>query len=123
MKIAFSSISRLIFSYSKFLTSLFFLSSIGTLAHSSEYYTYLECNDQYYRLSGTYVHTNYNVRTKKFKNSFKVHAYTNDYIRFGYFKIDRNTGEYKDKNVKIICIMKKITFNDLPQLKSEGKLF
>ena len=123
MKLIFSSISRLIFSYSKFLASLIFFSSIGTFAHSTEAYTYLKCNEKYYKLTGDYLKSNYNVRTKKFKNSFKVHAYTNDYIRFGYFKIDRNTGEYKDKNGKIICIMKKITFNDLPQLKSEGKLF
>ena len=123
MKLIFSSISRLIFSYSKFLASLIFLSSIGTFAHSSELYTFLECNNKYYRLSGTYISSNYNVRTKKFSNSFKIYAYTSDYISFGYYSIDRNTGEYKDKNGKVICIMKKITFNDLPQLKTDGKLF
>ena len=123
MKLIFSSISRLIFSYSKFLASLIFLSSIGTFAHSAEVYTYLKCNDRYYRLSGTYLNSNYNIRTKKFTNSFKIHAYTENYISAGYQKIDRNTGEYKDKNGKIICIMKKITFNDLPKLNTEGKLF
>ena len=123
MKLIFSSISRLIFSYSKFLASLVFLSSIGTFAHSAEVYTYLKCNDSYYRLSGTYLNSNYNIRTKKFTNSFKIHAYTENYISAGYQKIDRNTGEYKDQNGKIICIMKKITFNDLPKLDTEGKLF
>ncbi len=123
MKLIFSSISRLIFSYSKFLASLIFLSSIGTFAHSAEVYTYLKCNDRYYRLSGTYLNSNYNIRTKKFTNSFKIHAYTENYISAGYQKIDRNTGEYKDQNGKIICIMKKITFNDLPKLDTEGKLF
>ena len=123
MKLIFSSISRLIFSYSKFLASLIFLSSIGTFVHSAEAYTYLKCDDRYYRLSGTYLDSNYNVRTKKFSNSFKIYAYTSDYINFGFYSIDRNTGEYKDKNGKVICIMKKITFNDLPQLKTDGKLF
>ena len=123
MKLIFSSISRLIFSYSKFLASLVFLSSIGTFAHTAEVYTYLKCDDRYYRLTGTYLESNYNVRTKKFKNSYKIYAYTENYISVGYQKIDRNSGEYKDKNGKVICIMKKITFKDLPQLESKGKLF
>ena len=123
MKSIFSSISRLIFTYSKFLVSLIFLSSIGTFVHSAEAYTYLKCNDRYYRLSGTYLDSNYNVRTKKFRYSHKIHAYTENYISTGYQKIDRNSGEYKDKNGKIICIMKKITFNDLPKLDIKGKLF
>ena len=123
MKLIFSSISRLIFSYSKFLASLIFLSSIGTFVHSAEAYTYLKCDDRYYRLSGTYLDSNYNVRTKKFKNSYKIYAYTENYISVGYQKIDRNTGAYKDKNGKVICIMKKITFSDLPKLDTEGKLF
>mgnify|MGYP001242430503 FL=1 len=123
MKSIFSSISRLIFTYSKFLVNLIFLSSIGTFVHSAEAYTYLKCDDRYYRLSGTYLDSNYNVRTKKFKNSYKIYAYTENYISVGYQKIDRNSGEYKDKNGKIICVMKKITFNDLPKLDTEGKLF
>ena len=123
MKLIFSSISRLIFSYSKFLASLVFFSSIGTFAYSAEAYTYLKCDDRYYRLTGTYLDSNYNVRTKKFKNSYKIYAYTENYISTGYQKIDRNSGEYKDKNGKVICIMKKITFKDLPQLESKGKLF
>ena len=123
MKLIFSSIFRLIFSYSKFLASLIFLSSIGTSVHSAEAYTYLKCNDRYYRLSGTYLDSNYNVRTKKFKNSYKIYAYTENYISTGYQKIDRNSGEYKDKNGKVICVMKKITFKDLPQLEAKGKLF
>ena len=123
MKLIFSSFSRLIFSYSKFLASLVFFSSIGTFAYSAEAYTYLKCDDRYYRLTGTYLDSNYNVRTKKFKNSYKIYAYTENYISTGYQKIDRNSGEYKDKNGKVICIMKKITFKDLPQLEAKGKLF
>ena len=123
MNIIFSSISRLIFSYSKFLASLIFLSTIGTFAHSTEAYTYLKCDDRYYRLNGNYLESNYNVRTKKFKYKYTIHTYTENYIRVGSQKIDRNSGEYKDKNGKIICIMKKITFNDLPKLEADGKLF
>ena len=123
MKIIFSSISRLIFSYSKFLASLVFLTSIGTFAHTAEIYTYLKCDDRYYRLTGTYLESNYNVRTKKFKYKNIIHAYTENYILVGSNEIDRNSGKYKDKNGKIICIMQKITFKDLPELNAEGKLF
>ena len=123
MKIIFSSISRLIFSYSKFLASLIFLSTIGTFAYSVESYTYLKCDDRYYRLTGNYLESNYNVRTKKFKYKYTIHAYTENYIGIGSQKIDPSSGEYKDKNGKIICIMKKITFNDLPKLEADGKLF
>jgi len=70
MKIIFSSISRLIFAYSKFFTSLLILSSIGTIVHSSEGQTYLKCNDSYQKLIVTYLDSNFNVRTKKFKNYF-----------------------------------------------------
>ena len=44
-------------------------------------------------------------------------------LKFGYSNINRNTGEYKDQNGKIICIMKKIAFKDLPQLDAKGKIF
>ena len=64
MKIIFSSISRLIFAYSKFFAGLILLSSVGTIVHSSEGPTYLKCNDSYYRLTGFYLSSNYNVRTK-----------------------------------------------------------
>ena len=96
MKLIFSSISRLIFSYSKFIASLVFLSSVGTFAQSAEAYTYLKCDDRYYRLTGTYLDSNYNVRTKKFKNSYNIYAYTENYISTASQKIDRNSGEYKD---------------------------
>tara|TARA_B100001063_G_scaffold165411_1_gene154335 strand:+ start:151 stop:369 length:219 start_codon:yes stop_codon:yes gene_type:complete len=70
MKIIFSSISRLIFAYSKFFAGLVLLGSIGTFAHSSEGQTYLKCNDSYQVLIVTYLDSNFNVRTKKFKNYF-----------------------------------------------------
>ena len=80
MKIIFSSISRLFFSYSKFLASLFFLSSIGTFAQSNETYSYLECDDKNYRLSGTCLNSNYNIRTKKIKNIVNIYVYTDNKI-------------------------------------------
>ena len=122
MKIIFSSISRLIFSYSKFLAGLVLLSTIGTYAHSSEGPTYLECNGRYYKLTGTSIKSHYNVRTKKFTYSSNIYSYTNDYISFHGGRLDRNTGEWKADG-KVRCIVQKITFNDLPKLNAEGKLF
>lgn len=122
MKLIFSSISRLIFSYSKFLASLIFISTLGTLAHSSEAPTYLKCNDQYFKLTGTFLESNYNVRTKKFKISNYIRKYNENYIATNYVFINRNTGEYKVSK-QVICIMKKITFNELPKLDEDGKLF
>ncbi len=122
MKIIFSSISRLIFSYSKFLAGLVLLSTVGTYAHSSEVTTYLECNGRYHKLTGTSIKSHYNVRTKKFTYSTIIWNYTNNYISFSGGVIDRNTGEWK-ANGKVRCIVQKITFNDLPKLNAEGKLF
>ncbi len=76
MKIIFSSISRLIFAYSKFFAGLVLLGSIGTFAHSSEAPTYLKSNDTYFKLTGNKIKSNYNVRTKKFKHSHKIHLNT-----------------------------------------------
>ena len=95
MKIIFSSISRLIFSYSKFLAGLVLFSTIGTYAHSSEGPTYLKCNDRYYKLTGTSIQSSYNVRTKKFTYSSEIWSYTNDYIFFSTGRLNRNTGEWK----------------------------
>ena len=76
MKIIFSLISRLFFSYSKFLSTLVFISTLGTSVNASEpKYTYLKCVDRYYRLNGNYLSSNYNIRTKKFKNHYEVTDY------------------------------------------------
>jgi len=122
MKIIFSSISRLIFSYSKFLAGLILLSSIGTYVHSAETPTYLKCNDRYYELTGTNLNYNYNVRTKKFRDGKYIRSYNENYITTSFHTINRNNGELKI-NGKVICIMKKITIYDLPKLNDEGKLF
>ena len=124
MKIIFSSISRLFLSYSKFLAGLVLLSSTTTYSHSSELPTYLECNSKYYELTGYSMKSHYNVRTKKFKYSSKISSYTNDFITFDYgAKINRNNGKWTNKEGKEICILRKISIIDLPQLNSEGKLF
>lgn len=125
MKIIFSSISRLIFSYSKFLAGLLLITTLGTSANASDNKnTYLKCNDSYYRLNGNYLSSNYNIRTKKFKNHWKVTDYKTNYIRIEYgSNIDRNTGEYKTARGEIICILKVIKLQDLPKLNDEGKLF
>ena len=122
MKIIFSSITRLIFSYSKFLAGLVLLSTIGTYAHSSEGPTYLKCKDRYYKLTGTSIQSSYNVRTKKFTYSSEIWSYTNDYIFFSGGRLNRNTGEWKVEG-KVKCVVQKITYNDLPKLNAEGKLF
>ena len=122
MKIIFSSISRLIFAYSKFFAVLVLLSSIGTFAHSSEGPTYLKCNDSYYRLTGFYLSSNYNVRTKKFKDSYKIESYNENYISARWFSINRNNGELSIGE-KVMCVAKKITVDELPKLNDEGKLF
>ena len=45
MKIIFSSISRLFFSYSKFFASLVLLSGINSFAYAADQPTYLKCNE------------------------------------------------------------------------------
>ena len=123
MKIIFSSISRLFFAYSKFILMVMMLSTLGAVAHSSEA-TYLECDDKYYRLTGTYFETNYNIRTKKFTSKYKLYSYGVDFIHIQYRgKINRNTGEWKETDGTKICILKKISYDELPTLNQEGKIF
>ena len=64
MKLVFSSIARLFFSYSKFLASIILFSAISNNAYSSDLPTYLKCNNNYYKLTGITLGSNYNVRTK-----------------------------------------------------------
>ena len=125
MKLVFSSIARLFFSYSKFLSTLVLMSTLGTTVNASEpKYTYLKCDDRYYRLSGHYLSSNYNIRTKKFKNHYNVTDYKTNYIRIQYgFIIDRNTAEYKNSKGDVICKFEVINFNNLPKLNDSGKLF
>ena len=125
MKLVFSSIARLFFSYSKFLSTLVLMSTLGTTVNASEpIYTYLKCDDRYYRLSGNYLSSNYNIRTKRFKNHYNVTDYKTNYIRIQYGSIiDRNTGEYKNSKGDVICQFEVINLNDLPKVNDEVKLF
>ena len=122
MKIIFSSISRLFFSYTKFLASIILLSSISNNALSSESPTYLKCNNNYYKLTGITLGSNYNVRTKKFRNIDHIRQYNENFITTKYLSINRNNGQLKI-NGRLKCVVKKISFNDLPKLNDKGKLF
>ncbi len=102
------------------LTILSGLSS--TAVHSSEA-TYLKCNSKYYRLTGTYLESNYNIRSKKFTYKKTIFSYGENYIRFGNFeRINRNNGEWTS-NGKVVRICKKINRDELPKINQEGKLF
>lgn len=91
------------------------LSSLSTAAQSSES-TYLKCNNQYYKLAGSSLESNYNIRAKKFISKPKIYSYKVVFINFGHDeKINRNTGEWKDGFRDRVCILKKIN--------QEGKLF
>tara|TARA_A200000113_G_scaffold87550_1_gene78128 strand:+ start:405 stop:773 length:369 start_codon:yes stop_codon:yes gene_type:complete len=122
MKIIFSSISRLFFSYTKFLASIILLSSISNNALSSESPTYLKCNNNYYKLTGITLGSNYNVRTKKFRNIDHIRQYNENFITTDYLSINRNNGQLKI-NGRLECVVKKISFNNLPKLNDKGKLF
>jgi len=128
MKIIFSSVSRLIFSYIKYILAVTMLSTIGTgvNADTNNEPTFLKCENKYAQLTGKSFSTNYNVRTKRFLKEYKISAYTENYIKFGLYRLNRNNGEwsygYGDKK-KIYRTCKKISFYELPKLNSEGKLF
>ena len=95
----------------------------STAAHSSET-AYLECDGRYFRLTGTYLESNYNIRTKKFLHKSKIISYGVNVIYFSYGdQISRNTGEWKNSNGEKLCNLKKIYPFDLPKIDQEGKLF
>ena len=125
MKIIFSSVSRLIFSYIKYILAVTMLSTISTGANAlTSDATYLKCGKKYAQLTGYSFFTNYNIRTKKFTKKYRVNAYTENYIRIDYAgTINRNNGEWKSPDGKLLRICKKIDFSELPKLNQEGKLF
>ena len=65
MRILFSSISRLIFSYSKFFAGLIMLSSINTFSNASELSTYIEHNNKKDKLIMNMIESHENIRTRK----------------------------------------------------------
>ena len=124
MKIIFSSVSRLIFSYIKYILAVTMLSTIGTgvNADTNNEVTFLKCENKYAQLTGKSFSTNYNVRTKRFLKKYKISAYTENNIEFSFYILNRNNGEWSyGKSILRIC--KKISYYELPKLDSEGKLF
>jgi len=66
MKKILANITRLTITYSKFLLMIIILSSSGTVSKADDAYTYLKCEARYLQLSGLYIKSNYNIRTKKY---------------------------------------------------------
>lgn len=98
------------------------LSTFGSFANASEVTTYLKCGKKYVELTGYYLKTNYNIRTKKFSYKHKIYTYGENYIGFGNSTLNRNNGEWT-VNGKVIRTCKKINLSELPNLEEEGKLF
>ena len=128
MKKFIANISRIIITYSKFLIMIMLLSSSGTPVKADDSITYLKCGVDYLRLTGNYISSNYNIRTKKFLNSYtikqygEIWIYANNYsLSPSYIRLNRNTGEKNSGSSKIAC--KKINFSELPKLDDEGKKF
>ena len=122
MKKFITNITRVTISYGKFLIMIMLLSSSGTSVKAEDAFTYLKCGTQYLRLSGTYLYKNYNIRTKKFMDSYRISSYGENKIWAESYHLNRNTGELKYGNTKI-AICEKVDFNELPNLNAEGKKF
>jgi len=122
MKKFIANISRITITHSKFLIMIMLLSSSGTPVRAADALTYLKCGNHYLQLSGYYLYTNYNIRTKKFMRDYKISKYGEVIIRAGYYTLNRDTGVlvYAGKQ-QGIC--KKINFNELPKLNAEEKKF
>ena len=122
MKKFIANIIRITITYSKFLLMIMLLSSSGTPVRAADALTYLKCGNHYLQLSGHYLYTNYNIRTKKFMRNYKISKYGEVIIKAGYYTLNRETGVFtyygKEKG---IC--EKIDFNELPKLNAEGKKF
>ena len=98
------------------------LSSSGTPVKANDAFTYLKCGTQYLQLSGIYIKSNYNIRTKKFLKSYTITQYGEVWIYAEGYHLNRNTGEFGyGNNKKTVC--EKIDFNELPKLNAEGKKF
>ena len=132
MKKFIANISRIIISYSKFLLMVMVLSSSGTAAKADDAYTYLKCGTQYLQLTGHYIKSNYNIRTKKFLDSYTITKYgetwitSRSYITYpAYIYLNRDTGEMSysraSDSEKYPCEV--IYYNELPRVNDEGKKF
>jgi len=128
MKKFIANISRITITYSKFLIMIMLLSSSGTPVKADDAYTYLKCGAQYLQLSGIYIKSNYNIRTKKFLKSYTITQYGEVWIyankgSYSRIRLNRDRGEmsFSSDGLKYLC--KKISFNELPKLDEEGKKF
>ena len=130
MKKFIANIIRTTITYSKFLLMIMALSSSGSAAKADDAYTYLKCGTEYLQLSGVYIKKNYNIRTKKFLDSYRIKLYGEKWIKAssgGYSTIwlNRDTGEMSwgrgSDARKYPC--KVIYYNDLPRVNDEGKKF
>ena len=129
MKKFIANIIRITITYSKFLIMIMLLSSSGTPVKADDAYTYLKCGAQYLQLSGIYIKSNYNIRTKKFLDSYRIKLYGEKWIKAkaGYSTIclNRDAGEMSygrsSDSRKYPC--KVIYYNELPRVNDEGKKF
>ena len=132
MKKFIANIIRITITYSKFLIMVMVLSSSGTVAKADDAYTYLKCGAKYLQLSGLYIKSNYNIRTKKFLDSYTITKYgetwitSRSYIAYpGYIYLNRDTGEMSysraSDSKKYSCEV--IYYNELPRVNDEGKKF
>ena len=132
MKKFIANIIRTTITYSKFLLMIMALSSSGSAAKADDAYTYLKCGAKYLQLTGYYIKSNYNIRTKKFLDSYKITKYgetwitSRSYIAYpGYIYLNRDTGEMSysraSDSKKYPC--KVIYYNELPRVNDEGKKF
>ena len=132
MKKFIANIIRITITYSKFLLMIVALNSSGTAAKADDAYTYLKCGAQYLQLSGHYIKSNYNIRTKKFLDSYTITKYgetwitSRSYIAYpGYIYLNRDTGEMSysraSDSKKYSCEV--IYYNYLPRVNDEVKKF
>ena len=94
-------------------------------------YTYLKCKNKYIRFDGSYLKTNYNIRTKLFKDTYYIKEYTENRIvaypdKLGLVSVyilNRNTGELKIGWNGKAKLCEVISRDQLPRLNETGKLF
>ena len=123
MKKILANLIRITISYSKFFLVIMVLSSSGSVAKADDGMTYLKCGTKYLKFNGSFLHSNYNVRTKKFMKYYRISTYSENRIYAEGHSLDRNNGTYLGKYSKNEVNCKKISFNQLPKLNDEGKLF
>ena len=132
MKKFIANIIRITITYRKFLFMVMVLSSSGTVAKADDAYTYLKCGAKYLQLSGNYIKSNYNIRTKKFLDSYTITKYGETWITSrnysaypSYIYLNRDTGEMSysraSDSKKYSC--ETIYYNELPRVNDEGKKF